>query len=234
MTGIDDVSGRRAHLAVTDHRGLPTERARPRGPAAHHPTAGHPTPPEDDPGGAGRPRVDGSAAVLTRPTDDRGLDHQRSGRLRRPLAPVRRDVGPTGRGDHLAPDTGSRCRRTVEESLLSLGGQQAGGDQHRQPDAASAGVDHDRDPGALLAHLDGGGGLLGMHVAATSFTTMPRWPEILGGHWVRGTTMHPPLDLARIRLHAGCPPGRRRRLRDRGAGRALQLPRRRRRRRGDR
>ena len=55
---------------------------------------------------------------------------------------------------------------------------------------------------ALLDHLDGGGGLLGMHVSATSFTTMPRWPEILGGHWVRGTTMHPPLDLARIRLRA--------------------------------
>ena len=32
---------------------------------------------------------------------------------------------------------------------------------------------------------------------------MPRWPEILGGHWVRGTTMHPPLDEARIRLRPG-------------------------------
>ncbi|HEY5979712.1 MAG TPA: ThuA domain-containing protein [Microlunatus sp.] len=59
---------------------------------------------------------------------------------------------------------------------------------------------------SLLAHLDGGGGLLGMHVSATSFTTMPRWPEILGGHWVRGQTMHPPLDLARIRLHPGFHP----------------------------
>jgi type 1 glutamine amidotransferase len=58
----------------------------------------------------------------------------------------------------------------------------------------------------LLAHLNRGGGLLGMHVAATSFTTMPRWPEMLGGHWVRGTTMHPPLDLARIRLHPGSHP----------------------------
>jgi uncharacterized protein len=56
---------------------------------------------------------------------------------------------------------------------------------------------------ALLAHLAGGGGLLAMHVSATSFTTMPRWPEILGGHWVRGTTMHPPLDEARIRLRPG-------------------------------
>jgi type 1 glutamine amidotransferase len=55
---------------------------------------------------------------------------------------------------------------------------------------------------SLEAHLDNGGGLLGMHVSATSFTTMPRWPEILGGQWVRGTTMHPPLDLARIRIHS--------------------------------
>lgn len=59
---------------------------------------------------------------------------------------------------------------------------------------------------ALVVHLAAGGGLLGMHVSATSFTTMPRWPEILGGHWVRGTSMHPPLDLARIRLHAGAHP----------------------------
>lgn len=58
---------------------------------------------------------------------------------------------------------------------------------------------------ALLAHLEDGGGLLGLHVSATSFTSMPRWREILGGRWVRGTTMHPPLDLARIRLHAGHP-----------------------------
>ncbi len=57
----------------------------------------------------------------------------------------------------------------------------------------------------LLAHLAAGGGLLGMHVSATSFTTMPRWPEILGGRWVRGTTMHPPLDRARIRLRPGHP-----------------------------
>lgn len=59
---------------------------------------------------------------------------------------------------------------------------------------------------SLLRFLERGGGLLGMHVAATSFTTMPRWPEILGGHWARGTTMHPPLGPARIRLHPGAHP----------------------------
>jgi type 1 glutamine amidotransferase len=59
---------------------------------------------------------------------------------------------------------------------------------------------------SLLAHLERGGGLLGMHVSATSFTTMPRWAEILGGHWVRGTTMHPPLGPAVINVRTGAHP----------------------------
>lgn len=44
----------------------------------------------------------------------------------------------------------------------------------------------------LLRHLASGGGLLGVHASATSFTGMRQWPEILGGRWVRGRTMHPP------------------------------------------
>jgi uncharacterized protein len=46
----------------------------------------------------------------------------------------------------------------------------------------------------LLRLLADGGGLLGVHASATSFTGMREWPEILGGRWVRGTTMHPPRD----------------------------------------
>jgi type 1 glutamine amidotransferase len=94
----------------------------------------------------------------------------------------------------------------VEESLLSLAGQQVvviniGNPTPPRPASIMIGIQD-----ALLAHLDGGGGLLVMHVAATTFTTMPRWPEILGGHWVRGITMHPPLGHARIRLHPGSHP----------------------------
>jgi uncharacterized protein len=44
----------------------------------------------------------------------------------------------------------------------------------------------------LENHLAVGGSLLGIHVSATSLTTMPQWPTILGGHWVRGHSMHPP------------------------------------------
>jgi type 1 glutamine amidotransferase len=99
-----------------------------------------------------------------------------------------------------------RVSESVEESLLQIGSAQLaviniGNPTPPRPGSTMIGIQD-----ALLAHLDGGGGLLGLHVSATTFTTMPRWPEILGGHWVRGTTMHPPLDLTRIRLHPGSHP----------------------------
>jgi type 1 glutamine amidotransferase len=46
----------------------------------------------------------------------------------------------------------------------------------------------------LLAYLAAGGGLLGIHSSAGSLPVMRQWPQILGGHWVRGTSMHPPQD----------------------------------------
>lgn len=89
----------------------------------------------------------------------------------------------------------------VEKALLSLG----------EPDLLVINIGNPRPArppsimneiqDVLLGHLARGGAVLAMHASATSFTTMPRWPELLGGRWVRGTTMHPPLDLARIRLH---------------------------------
>jgi uncharacterized protein len=88
----------------------------------------------------------------------------------------------------------------VEESLCSLDGYRLVVINIGNPSAPRPVSTMIEIQQALLDHLAGGGGVLGMHVSATSFTTMPRWPEILGGHWVRGTTMHPPLDLARIRL----------------------------------
>ena len=64
-------------------------------------------------------------------------------------------------------------------------------------DAAEQGLDH---------HLQRGGALLGVHVSATSLTTMSGWSEMLGGHWVRGRTMHPKQDLATILVRAGAHP----------------------------
>ena len=99
-----------------------------------------------------------------------------------------------------------RVDSEVESALLNVGSEQLvviniGNPTSPPAEATMIEIEH-----ALAVHLAGGGGLLAVHVSATSFTTMPRWPEIMGGHWVRGTSMHPPLDLARIHLHAGAHP----------------------------
>lgn len=64
-------------------------------------------------------------------------------------------------------------------------------------DAAERGLHH---------HLQRGGAVLGVHVSATSMTTMTGWSGILGGHWVRGRTMHPAQDLATIIVRTGAHP----------------------------
>jgi uncharacterized protein len=58
----------------------------------------------------------------------------------------------------------------------------------------------------LGRHLQRGGALLGVHVSATSMTTMPGWSTMLGGHWVPGRTMHPKQDLATIVVRPGAHP----------------------------
>jgi type 1 glutamine amidotransferase len=53
----------------------------------------------------------------------------------------------------------------------------------------------------LLGYLERGGPLLVMHVSSTSLPAVPEWKQVLGGIWVRGTTMHPDYGLARIHLY---------------------------------
>jgi hypothetical protein len=52
----------------------------------------------------------------------------------------------------------------------------------------------DRAAAGLARHLAEGRGLLGIHSSSTSLTGMRQWPEMLGGRWVRGRSMHPPRD----------------------------------------
>jgi uncharacterized protein len=86
----------------------------------------------------------------------------------------------------------------VEESLAKPGDPDLivvniGNPRETRPqsriDAAEQGLDR---------HLQRGGALLGVHVSATSMTTMSEWSQMLGGHWVRGRTMHPKQDLATV------------------------------------
>jgi type 1 glutamine amidotransferase len=58
-------------------------------------------------------------------------------------------------------------------------------------EAARAGIE---------AYVSAGGAILGVHSSATSMTTMPQWPAILGGRWVRGQSMHPPQGESVITL----------------------------------
>jgi len=60
--------------------------------------------------------------------------------------------------------------------------------------AGSGPLPHSRDDqlfGALASHVNAGSGLLALHVASTLFGDRPEWEELLGGRWVRGTSMHP-------------------------------------------
>ncbi|HKP66046.1 MAG TPA: ThuA domain-containing protein [Casimicrobiaceae bacterium] len=46
---------------------------------------------------------------------------------------------------------------------------------------------------AIVAHLSRGGGVLGLHTAAISFDTWPKWRDCLGAAWTWGVSNHKPL-----------------------------------------
>lgn len=50
-----------------------------------------------------------------------------------------------------------------------------------------------------------GGAVLGLHQAANTFYDAPEWPAVLGGRWVPGESMHPPIGPARFEVAAGHP-----------------------------
>ncbi len=58
---------------------------------------------------------------------------------------------------------------------------------------------------ALLDHLDRGGGVLAVHAASICFDDWPAWRRLLGASWVWGTSHHPPLGRAEVKVHGGHP-----------------------------
>jgi len=52
----------------------------------------------------------------------------------------------------------------------------------------------------LRTYLDRGGPVLAVHAAAMAFTTETCWSQMIGGHWIRGTSMHPPYGPAHLTL----------------------------------
>jgi hypothetical protein len=56
---------------------------------------------------------------------------------------------------------------------------------------------------AIVAHVRGGAGLLGMHTASICFDDWPGWADVLGGAWQWGRSYHPPLGPVRAHLDSG-------------------------------
>ena len=53
---------------------------------------------------------------------------------------------------------------------------------------------------ALRTHRASGKPLLGLHTATNTLQGLDDWPCWLGGRWVRGRSMHPPLGDARVEI----------------------------------
>jgi uncharacterized protein len=67
-------------------------------------------------------------------------------------------------------------------------------------------TDSDADAIASLAsYLGRGGALIVMHVSSTAFPLVDEWERIVGGRWVRGTTMHPDEGDSGVRVLPGHP-----------------------------
>lgn len=56
---------------------------------------------------------------------------------------------------------------------------------------------------AVLEHALAGGPVLAVHAATNTFYDEPRWPAVLGGRWVPGTSMHPPGGPATVQVVGG-------------------------------
>ena len=94
----------------------------------------------------------------------------------------------------------------VDSRMAELGDS----DGHVVPDLVVVNIGEPGTPDAqaeargragLLDYLASGGPLLVMHVSSTSLDGVPEWEQIVGGIWVRGTTMHPDFGLARIHVY---------------------------------
>lgn len=51
---------------------------------------------------------------------------------------------------------------------------------------------------SLKRFVERGGGALGLHVGVSTLTDLDQWHAIMGGSWVRGVSMHPPLGPSRV------------------------------------
>jgi type 1 glutamine amidotransferase len=128
---------------------------------------------------------------------------------------VRSIVVVSGRQEHSDPWHGlAETSAAVAGVLSPLGSVRtvATGDEQLAGAIAAADVvvlnvsgDLDADPAGsravvdlLDAHLAAGKGILALHSSSLAFSDDSRWPDMLGGRWVPGVTMHPQIGHALV------------------------------------
>ena len=55
--------------------------------------------------------------------------------------------------------------------------------------------------GILQAYEARGGPILALHLSSAAFREFPEWRQWLGGAWIAGTSMHPPISQATVTVH---------------------------------
>lgn len=60
---------------------------------------------------------------------------------------------------------------------------------------------HESALASMRAFLARGGGVLAIHVGASTLIDMPEWEQVTGMRWIQGVSMHPPLGPAHVLVH---------------------------------
>ena len=53
----------------------------------------------------------------------------------------------------------------------------------------------------LRAYIEAGGPLLALHLSSAAFREFPEWTSWIGGAWIAGQSMHPPISQATVTVH---------------------------------
>jgi type 1 glutamine amidotransferase len=67
--------------------------------------------------------------------------------------------------------------------------------------AGPATAAHDAALAGMRTFLARGGGVLAIHVGASTLIDMPEWERVTGMRWIEGVSMHPPLGPAHVLVH---------------------------------
>jgi len=60
--------------------------------------------------------------------------------------------------------------------------------------------DWQRGVASLSRYVSRGGPVLALHAAAATLREVPEWRSWIGGAWIDGVSMHPPMEVARVDL----------------------------------